>query len=66
MGVGGMVLTFGGVSRYGTWVFTFKDYNTATQISGETKEVLVSLVVSITGNDTFLGKINIIQVINQK
>ena len=39
MGVGGMVLTFGGVSRYGTWVFNFKDYNTAIQISGETKEV---------------------------
>ena len=39
MGVGGMVLTFGGVSRYGTSVFNFKDYNTATQISGETKEV---------------------------
>ena len=52
-----MVLTFGGVSRYCTWVFYFKVYNTAIQISGKKKEVKVFLEVSTTknwGNDTFL------------
>ena len=30
-----MVLKFGGVSRYYTWVFNFKGYNVLTQISGK-------------------------------
>ena len=32
VGVEGMVLIFGGVSRYCSWVFYFKDYNTTIQI----------------------------------
>ena len=39
VGVEGMVLIFGGVSRYCTWAFYFKDYNTKIQILGKKKEV---------------------------
>ena len=33
-----MVLNFGGVSRYYTWVFNFKGYNTVIQISGKKRK----------------------------
>ena len=49
-GVGGIVLIFGRVSRWYTWIFYFKDYNTAIQISGTKKEVQTFLVVTTTKN----------------
>ena len=33
-----MVLNFGGVSRYCTWAFNFKGYNTVIQISGKKRK----------------------------
>ena len=59
IGVGGMVLVFGWVSRYCTWVFYFKDYNTAIQISVKRKK-LAFLVVSTTKKNRkwlFSGKL---------
>ena len=38
VGVGGMVLTFSRVSRYYTWIFYFKVYNTAIQISSKKRK----------------------------
>ena len=51
-----IVLIFCGVSRYYTWVFYFKDYNTARQISGRNRQSdrVWWLVTQKTENDTFL------------
>ena len=62
IGVGGMVLIFGWVSRYCTWVFYFKDYNTAIQISVKRKK-LAFLVVSTTKNRKWLFSGKLIKLI---
>ena len=54
--VEGMVLTFGVASRYCTWVFYFKDYNTKIQISDKKRNFKPFwwLTPRKTENDTFL------------
>ena len=55
LGVEGMVLICGRVSRFCTWVFYFKDYK-KTQISGRNFRHFWQLAPQKSENGTFSGK----------
>lgn len=59
LGVGSMILIFGGVSRFCTWVLYFKDYNRTIHISSEKRKFkhFWQLAPQQTENSTFSGKL---------